>query len=207
MSTELATVSTFARSPIKLDGFTLRARSATVNGRPSIKAWLAAVKFAQDCAEASPYWWGDLLRYAATRADYAEAMSQALDATGWTKDTAHNVTSMCNRVNERTRELSPSPGHSESVASLDEHAQRKWLGRARDGNWTVKDLRDAIRRSARRHTIDGQAPTMHTVDVTVQVVIEAATEFAAEQEAVGVVKGCIQGKRGVKVTGARVRPQ
>jgi hypothetical protein len=206
MTDALSTVSTFARSPIKLDGFTLRARAVTVNGRPSIKAWLAAVKFAQDCAEASPYWWGDLLRYATTREDYAEAMTQALEATGWTKDTAHNVTSMCNRVNERTRELSPSPGHSEAVAALDEAAQVKWLKRTRDGQWTVKDLRQAIKRSTKRHTLDGQAPTMHVVEVSVEVTVEADSEYEAEQSATMTVKRLLKGYNGLKVGGARVRP-
>lgn len=213
MVTALAThsvvsaASTFARSPIKLNGFTLRARSATVNGRPSVKAWLAAVKFAQDCAEASPYWWGDLLRYAETRTDYQEVMSQALDANGWSRDYAQNVVSICNRVNERTRELSPSLGHSDAVASMDEHEQRRWLKKAGDGNWKVKDLRGAIQHARRSKVIEGQADTMHTVEVTVEVIVHAVSSFSAEELATSTIKALVAGNKTIKVVGARTQPR
>jgi N6-adenosine-specific RNA methylase IME4 len=147
----------FDARPIELGGFRLRARSAVPVGRPKFDGWLNAMQFAGAAAESAPYWWGDLMRYAESRADWAERLSQALEVSGLAKQTLLNYTSICNRVEEPERRLAPSVGHAAEVAPLPRAEQTKWLESARTEGWTVRDLRLELRAAKRRRIIDGQA--------------------------------------------------
>lgn len=147
----------FDDRPIELDGFKLRARSAVPVGRPKFEHWANAIRFAIATAESAPYWVGDLMRYAENRAEWADRMAQALDITGWSRQTILNYTSICNRVEEPERRLSPSVKHTDAVAALPREEQTKWLGKARDEGWNERELRVNIRASKRTKVIEGQA--------------------------------------------------
>jgi hypothetical protein len=57
-------------------------------------------------------------------------------------------------VEVHERELAPTPAHAAEVAKLERPEQTKWLGKARDEGWTVRELRGEIRHSARRTVLE-----------------------------------------------------
>ena len=147
----------FDLQPIRLDGFTLKGRSAIAVGRPNVQQFEAAVRFAAAAENASPYWIGDLLRYGADRHDWRDRLDQIIAMTGLAEQTVHNRTSIANRVQGRARELSPSLKHSEIVAPLEPKDQEEWLDRARTEGWGTRDLERELRASRRRKVLEGQA--------------------------------------------------
>ncbi len=91
------------------------------------------------------------------------------------------------------------------VAWLDAKEQREWLTRAKDHNWSVREIRAAIRAAERTQILSGQAPTIHTVDVTVRIVVEAASAWQAQDAAWSLLKTAIHGIPHAHVIGALVR--
>jgi N6-adenosine-specific RNA methylase IME4 len=143
--------------PIKLAGFTLRARSATPMGRPTLDQWTSALAFAHAVNGASPYWIGDLLRYAEDRQDWQVKLDQALSVTGVALKTAINMTYIARHVDEATRELAPSISHAAEVASLDRSEQTSFLERASTEGWTRRELREHVKAAKRPRVLEGQA--------------------------------------------------
>lgn len=147
----------FDDQPIDLGGFQLRTRSAVALGRPKLEQWLNAMRFAHATADSAPYWWGDLMRYSESRADWQDRISQAMETTGLARQTLLNYTSICNRVEEPERRLAPSPAHAGVVAKLDRQEQAEWLERAADEGWGVRDLQREMHAAKRRRVLKGQA--------------------------------------------------
>lgn len=134
----------------------LRHRQAIV-GRPKITDLQAALAFASDAHESSPYWVGDLLAHAEDRADWREKLSQAMTVTGLAEQTLHNLASIARRVAPPERELSPSVEHSAVVAKLAVPEQRRWLKKAKTEGWNKREFRMELQASQRRGIIEGQA--------------------------------------------------
>lgn len=147
----------FNHRPIRLDGFELRHHEAVAVGKPTIREWQAAFEMAGAASESSPYWVGDLLRYADSRVDWREKLDQAKSVTGLAEQTLHNLGSICRRVEKEERELSPSFAHSAAVAKLPKAEQRKWLKKATTEGWGKRELGLEIQASQRRGVIEGQA--------------------------------------------------
>lgn len=143
--------------PIELPGFTLRARSAIVVGKPKLDHWVQAMRFATAVNDAAPYWIGDLLTHAEGRDDWREKMDQAIAATGLAKQTLENYQYIARHVEEPERVIAPSPAHAAEVAKLDRPDQTKYLDKAKTEGWTRNELRRRIRADQRTRIIDGQA--------------------------------------------------
>jgi N6-adenosine-specific RNA methylase IME4 len=147
----------FDERPIEMHGFRFRTRSAVPIGRPKPEQWTHALLFTMAVEDSAAYWVGDLLRYAESRADYQQMMDQALDATGLSRHTLLNYTSICNRVEEPERRIAPSVKHADAVAALPRPEQTKWLTAAKQDGWTERELRVNIRAAKRTGVIEGQA--------------------------------------------------
>jgi N6-adenosine-specific RNA methylase IME4 len=147
----------FDISPIKIAGFTLRARGIQPVGRPTLEQWTAALQFANAAQESSPYWVGDLLNYADTRADWKEAIDQAMSIAGIARHTAINLAYVARHVEEPEREIAPTLSHAAEVAPLPKDQQRKYLKTAQREGWTRRELRLQIKAEKRPLVLEGQA--------------------------------------------------
>jgi len=155
--TGLALRGHFDRTPIKLRGFHFKDKTVTPVGRPTPDMWAEASAFAVATQEASPYWVGDLLAYAADREDWGEKFDQLVSMTGLAHQTIHNLTYVSKHVGTKARELAPTITHAKAVASLDLKEQLKVLKVARDQELTVSETIKAVKRITRPRIIEGQA--------------------------------------------------
>ena len=200
-------LSLFDQRPIELPGYRLRAFKAEPIGKPTLDQCINALTFAEAAEESSPYWVGDILLQIDSRPDFKEMRSQAIGQLRMPRQTQYNLKSISKRLTPAARAVAPSRKHAESVLTLPEPEQVEWLQAARDGEWTERELKHAIKQKARSQDITGRAETMHTIDVTVQVEMEAAAPFQAEDAAWGAVKAKLGGERHMKVIAAHARPQ
>lgn len=151
----------FHRQPLEIGGFILRGRDAVPSpfrdAPPTLDGWMAALEFASALQEASPFWVGDLLVYAESRAEWAERLSQAMTVTGLSRQTLENLATISRRLSARARDVSPSISHAAVVTKLAPEQQERWLAQAKNEEWTVSDLTKAVRAAARPPIIEGQA--------------------------------------------------
>ena len=106
----------------------------------------------------------------------------------------------------RARDASPSLSHSREVVRLSQADQVALLEEAEEKGWTTRDLARVVKRRQRTKVIEGQADTMHTVEVMVSVDLEAKTTFAAEETAWALVKEALADVPHTKVISAHARP-
>jgi hypothetical protein len=183
----------FNEQPLTVGGFELRARGVVpcAGTTPTSAGWQAAFEFATNAEESSPYWVGDLVVYLDERRDWREQRDQLISVTGLARHTIENRATISRKVKERARDLSPSITHSDAVTKLEPTQQEAWLEKARDEGWTVSEFKKAIKHAEQTTIIEGQAETMHTVDVTVRLSLEAESPHAAEQIAWTLVKQAV----------------
>jgi len=198
----------FDERPIEVGGFALRSREVwpLPGVTPTLDGWAAALQLAGAAQDSSPFWVGDLLEYAETRADWREKLEQAKTVTKLAHHTLQNLTSISRKVKGRARELAPSLSHAAVVTALEPEEQERLLEEARDGGWTVNRLSKAVSIAKRSTVLEGQAETMHTVDVTVRIVCEAETPYAAEQAAWAVIKTAVSKLDHTHVIAAHAAP-
>ena len=148
----------FDRRPIEVGGFRLGGRRAVPVGRPTLEGYTAALQFACDAHEGSPYWIGDLVSYADSREDWKERLSQAQSVTGLSIDRLHDLGYVGRRTPLKARLVSPSIEHSRAVAKLPDELDRlDWLRKAREEGWSVRDLRLNLKAARLAKVIEGQA--------------------------------------------------
>lgn len=177
----------FDERPIEIGGFSLRSRSAMPSEeRPTIKGWQLALEFAAAAEQSSGFWVGDLMAYAHDRQDWKEKLDQAMAVTGLARHTIENLTTVSKKVKGRARDLAPSMTHAGLVTSLEPEEQEELLERARDEEWTTRELGQAVK--ARGKVLAGQAPEVHEVIVSVCISVEAKGATAAERLAWDAVK-------------------
>jgi len=183
----------FDERPLKIGGFELRARAAVPRPgqRPDASGWQVAFQYATASEEGSPYWVGDLIEYLDSREDWRSQRDQLLSLTGLAYHTLENRATVSRKVKGRARDLSPSITHAAAVTKLEAPDQERWLDQARTEGWTVREFARELKAVEQRKVTDGQAPTLHTVDVTVRVVEEAAGGSAAERQAWARVKAAV----------------
>lgn len=128
----------------------MKTRRVEVDGTPTLDAWQAAFQFATATAEDAPYWLGDLLTYAETRAEWRERLDQAKAVTGLAEATLHNLKYVAGKVADTEREIAQTPAHAAEVAALSPPDQRRHLAKSRDEGWTVKELRKAVKASKKQ---------------------------------------------------------
>lgn len=192
--------------PIVLGAFTLHEKGVDVEGRPSWANFVGAWEFAKRAHQASGFWLADLLRVGEMRAEWADRLSQAVDSTGLTRKRLENIRAVAAIPKSRRREKVEFALHEE-VAGLEPDQQEKLLARAETENWDRRDMRHAIKRARRLKVLDGQADTWHTIEVSVQLDLEAQTPYEAEQAAWAQVKQAVQGIKTAKVVASHARPK
>lgn len=148
---------TFNERPINLPGWQLRHQAALPLGKPTLDDTAAALAFASASHESSPYWVGDIVSYAESRAEWREKLSQAMTVTNLAEGTLHNLASISRRVAPAERELSPSLEHSAIVAKLEPKEQRRWLKKAVTEGWNRRDFRMELNAAQKRGVISGTA--------------------------------------------------
>jgi hypothetical protein len=114
-------------------------------------------------------WWiGDWLVFG--EGVYGERFAQAVTATGLSEQTLLNRAYVCRNVSREMRRANlPFSVHAE-VAPLPPKEQRRWLDRAAEHNWTVKDLRSNMKH---RRT-DTPPPVTGDPDPDSDVLLEVA---------------------------------
>lgn len=152
-----AQVSLFEKQPIRLEGFVLRARSATPVGRPSREQIEQALHFSASIQEASGYWIGDILAYVEDRADLKDVLDEIMSASGLARQTLYNRLYIARHVDVETRALAPTDSHAAQVASLEPKQQKKLLEKASREGLTTRELRQEVKAATRPKVIEGQA--------------------------------------------------
>ncbi len=147
----------FDESPIIVGKFSLQSRAAVPVGRPNFDEWHFALTYVTSCESSSPYWIGDLLAYSENRTEWRAKIEDAKEQTGLTEQHLHNLGYISRHVTGKARQLAPSRAHASEVASLEEQEQIHWLGKAKNENLTVKELRRELKIVKRPTVAEGQA--------------------------------------------------
>ena len=94
------------------------------------------------------WWWGDFLNYCENL--FPERWAQLIPDIGWSPKTLQNWMWVANRVPKHIRVSTlPFSVHAE-VAKFEPEDQEMWLQLAMEGNWTVSELREAIKPKAEK---------------------------------------------------------
>lgn len=196
----------FDRRPMMVGEFRFTGRSAEPVGRPTVNGFQEALALACEFYESSPYWIGALVAYGESREDWSEKLDQAMSVTKLARATLLNLGYLYRHSTEETRALAPTPGHLDVVAKLPVEEQREWLDKARREEMPIRDLRIKVKAATVRQVLDGQAETMHTVDVSVRLSLEAGSPHVAETQAWALVKRAIAGIPQSHVIAAHAQP-
>jgi hypothetical protein len=101
-------------------------------------------------------WWiGDWLRYG--NAAYGERYTRAARVTGYDVQTLMNMVYVASRVDASRRRATLSWSHHAELAALDPATQERWLARAEAEGFSVRCLREEVRREARALTAESEA--------------------------------------------------
>jgi len=189
--------------PISIGAFRLTETGVDVDGRASWQDYVGAFEFAKRAHRSSGFWLADLLRYSESRKDWAGKLSQAHDATGLSMKTLKNMRAVA-KMDPKIRRPAVEFSLHVEVAGMTPLDQEKWLKHAEAEGWTERELRDAIHSSRRRRVLDGRADEMFTIEVSVQIDVEAQSPYLAEQAAWEHVKQVVK-PIGGKVIGSHAR--
>ena len=163
------------------------------------------MEFSVGCLDKAPHWIASLLLYADTRLEWKERMSQAISVTGLSRKRLENLASLGRRLTPQAWNVAPSVEHADKVAKLQPIEQIEWLTKAKEGEWTTIQLARNVKRAKQRQILDGKAPQMHYVEVTVGIDVEAQGTFQAEAAAWELVKEAIEHIKGAKVLSAHTK--
>lgn len=191
--------------PFTIGGFVFSAKGVRPQGSPTWDDYTGALEFAKRAHRSSGFWLADLLRYSEARTDWIDRLSQAHDATGLSMKTLKNVRAV-GKMDPSIRRPAVDFSLHVEVAGMKPAEQSKWLAHAETEGWTERELRDAIKHSQRRRILDGRADTMHSIEVSVQIDVEAQSPYLAEQAAWEHIKQAVK-PIGGKVVSARARAQ
>jgi hypothetical protein len=108
----------------------------------SHKEWDELGRTLIPCAEIIAFMLGDWINYG-SRA-YGSKYKEALDATNIPCKTLRNYASVARRVSYSFRVPGLGFEHHSAVARLESHAQKYWLGLAKEHNLSVRRLRKSI---------------------------------------------------------------
>lgn len=122
------------------------------------EAWETTGKLFERADRALKWWVGDWLIYG--EGAYGERYSQAIDSTGWDYQTIANARWVAGQIAYSRRRECLSWSHHAEVASLGEAEQDELLDSAIEYNWSVKELRSAVRAK------QGKTPATRETDAT-----------------------------------------
>jgi hypothetical protein len=126
---------------IPLDGAT--PTSLSLPASLSYEEWAATLHAVARMGKAVQFWLGDALLYGENQ--YGELMAQAASETGYSSESLRGFLWVASRVPPSVRRLTLSWTHHQVAAGQDDPAQ--WLADAEYNQWTVKEMREAVKPS------------------------------------------------------------
>lgn len=195
-----------ALAPFQIGLFTLTETGMDVDGTPTFGAWQGVGDYIKRAHKASGFWLADWLRYGESRKDWEDRLGQAVDVTELSPSTLRHVRAAGRVAPGRRRPKVDFSLHLE-VSGLTDEEQAHWLQRCEDEGWSVRDLRDAIKQSKREVILEGQADEVWTIEVSVQLEVEGATEVNCEDYAWELVKGAVATIPTARVVASNARPK
>jgi hypothetical protein len=113
-------------------------------------------------------------------------------STGYSPSYVQNLKNLGENIKRPHRSREVQFSQHFLVEKLSSKEQVIWLAKSAEGKWSNRELRQAIQQAHSPTVAEGQAETLHTVDVTVEMTVEASTAYAGEQEAWELVKAAIK---------------
>ena len=117
----------------------------------SFKDWMQIGDTLLSMHRAVHYWIGDWLNYGTTKWHKEDRYLQAVPETGYDIETLQNDAWVCGKVQSHDRRDLLRFGHHQTIAPLPREDQVKWLEEAVKEQYTIRDLREAIRRHGIKH--------------------------------------------------------
>ena len=111
--------------------------------------WEKIGGFLEKMNKAMGWWWGDWLNYG--EREYGEMYSQALKESPYTLRTLQTLKAVCDRVKSTIRIVNLPFAFHQLVAYLNPTDQKKWLQKATEGNWTLREMKSAIRENKQKN--------------------------------------------------------
>lgn len=111
-------------------------------------AWAEVLRKVVQIRDASNWWTGAMLNHGGDA--FGEQYAQAASETGLSEDTLSILQYVESRVPPANRVQGLSWSHHREVAKLPPEEQLTWLTRARDGDWSVRELVEALRSEGKR---------------------------------------------------------
>ena len=196
----------FDRSPLTIGKFQLTGEGVKAIGKPTLNQWATAMEFAAQSYLKSPQWISALLQYSTTRQDWQERLSQAIEVTGLSRHTLENLASLGKRLTPAAWRVAPSTAHADKVANLKPEEQVHWLAEAKAHDWTVRELTHHLKAAKRSVVLNGRAETLFTVDVTIQMIVEADNSVKAQDQAWQLCKEAVEHLPKARVIASHARP-
>lgn len=95
--------------------------------------------------KAMPWLIGDLINYGEGR-QWSQECYQVLENSGYSHETVRGYAWVCNKVAYYVRSPLLSWSHHKEIANIDDvRIQAEWVTRAIDNEWSIRELREAIR--------------------------------------------------------------
>lgn len=101
------------------------------------------------------FWIGDLLKY---REQKWGMYNDVIEDSGYEKGTLKVIKSVCENVKPLIRINTLSFAHHQQVAPLVPEQQKEWLNKASENKWSVRELKDEIRKDSRKSLITPDLP-------------------------------------------------
>lgn len=133
---------------IRTDNFSLDKNRLLVKGEPNFEVWAAFGETLKQVEGAVHWWIGDWLNFG--EAKYGEKYAQIIEDTGFAYATVRDDKWVASRFEVSRRRDSLSYSHHKEVAGLDEAEQDRLLDAAIEGQYSIRQLRQAKIDSAKR---------------------------------------------------------
>lgn len=130
--------------PIKIKACELTRNSATFQPALPWNEWMEAGHQLCKVAGATLWWLGDWINYGEKA--YGEKYKLALETMDYDYQTLRNAAWVSNKIVPSTRQLGLSWSHHSEVAQFNGDNQMQWLQKAAVNQWSVSQLRQAIRK-------------------------------------------------------------
>ncbi|MEL6404360.1 MAG: hypothetical protein AAFR81_08335 [Chloroflexota bacterium] len=130
---------------VKLGAFNISMKGLQINGRITQEEWWAFFAGIEKIESAIQFIIGDLAVYGED--EFADITYEAIaEKTGYKKETVENYASVARNVPQEIRVPELSFNHHYHVAKFNGkvNKQKQWLEDAKENNWSVRDLQEAI---------------------------------------------------------------
>lgn len=149
----------------------------------SYEEWEACGKNMRGARESLKFYLGDWILFG--EAAYGERYSQALDVSDYDYDYLRKIVYVCRNVPLLRRRNNLSFYHHYEVASLTGDEQEAWLSTAEENNWSIRQLREAIKIPKKEDEDKDDVeilPADRNVRYTVNVIIMSAFKGIVEAD-------------------------